>query len=309
MDIDLDSHSFVSERFFHVVPVDLWDAILRQVGKTKFDTERLMVELLISREASQSNSAVARARKSWIWFDMLSGASASTTTMLRVHSDTDTSPYVKPFSTSLLYSPVRAQRIFKGYLGWLLTNPQFIEEHDDLYSEYAAILSKWGSEPKRLPLSETLFGVVSGRDPYQDPRWNDFSQERNDFYFRWRLTEMRGPYLPIPLGSHTNLTVPVSYFLWSERMTGLYFLPDIVPMPSREEFRLSVNESRRRIDDADQLREWKRIIAGDNQGKNQIDRFARVFKLQHYWRILGDRHETALRKSTSKLEAAFASYL
>jgi hypothetical protein len=49
------------------------------------------------------------------------------------------------------------------------------------------------------------------------------------------------------------------------------------------------------------------IIRRDNSARNQMDPFVRYFELQHYWRILHQRHPNAIYRKAGKLREAFGN--
>ena len=51
------------------------------------------------------------------------------------------------------------------------------------------------------------------------------------------------------------------------------------------------------------------MIRSGNKAKNRLSRFARIFGLQHYWRVLANRHGAGLRSAAGKLDAIFAEWL
>jgi len=81
-------------------------------------------------------------------------------------------------------------------------------------------------------------------------------------------------------------------------------LPETMAIPSREQLRGLLVDSLHRGADSQHLDEWLHIIRATNPARTQMDRFARLFEIQHYWRILHARHEAALNGNTGKIEAA-----
>jgi hypothetical protein len=304
---EYDSHPLLSGKAFYLLPLDLLTKIVGRLAERRMDQKLVEMELAISRGAT--GSKVGRFRKSWITYEFL--ARHNTRQAISDNgklSQLDTSPFVRPFSTNYLYSPHRLRHVFQSYLGWLLTNLKFLDEHDDLFSRYIATVHRWGIERIEFSPARILFGA-SEDDPKRDPAYQEFHQQMDTFCFRWRLLRMVGPYLPIPVGSQADMSVPVSYFISSKVQTGLYLLPDIVPVPSRDEIRRSIDESRSRIGEPDHLSDWFRIIRSGNKAKNRLSRFARIFGVQHYWRVLANRHKPALRSATGKLDEIFAKWL
>jgi hypothetical protein len=57
------------------------------------------------------------------------------------------------------------------------------------------------------------------------------------------------------------------------------------------------------------LKEWVNIVQQHNLARNRITRFARLFEVQHYWRIMRERHPAALARRLGQFEAAVACFL
>jgi hypothetical protein len=100
-------------------------------------------------------------------------------------------------------SPERAQRL-KGYAGWLLTEPAFVQETKELANRWEALPADGRPGfPLRRPL--TLPGA--GATPALSPAGAAFEQEVRRFLDRWGLTQLaswdlpepQGPLLPNPL--------------------------------------------------------------------------------------------------------------
>src|SRR4029078_3223527 len=77
---------------------------------------------------------------------------------------------------------------------------------------------------------------------------------------------------------------------------------------SRDQLRELLNKARRDLPKAEHLDEWHNIIRSENAARNQLDRFCRIFDLQHYWRALFQRHQDKLKGKIGTLEIAFANW-
>ena len=88
-----------------------------------------------------------------------------------------------------------------------------------------------------------------------------------------------------------------------------FYLPDILPIPSRDEFRNILEESLRRRTSAEHLAEWTRIVRSGNPARNQIHRYSRIFEIQHYLRALHRRHSQALHRKKGALIVSLAAFL
>jgi hypothetical protein len=60
---------------------------------------------------------------------------------------------------------------------------------------------------------------------------------------------------------------------------------------------------------AEHLAEWMDLIAAGNASKKSFTKFARLFEVQHYYRLLHHRHEAALRRKLGPVKEALASFL
>ena len=56
------------------------------------------------------------------------------------------------------------------------------------------------------------------------------------------------------------------------------------------------------------LAEWLRIVGPDNRGRKIIHRYARIFELQHYCRVIAERHSKSIVRNKEHLRNAFASF-
>jgi hypothetical protein len=90
---------------------------------------------------------------------------------------------------------------------------------------------------------------------------------------------------------------------------GIFQLPEIYPLPARDEFRSILSDAHTARVGTEHLAEWQSIIRLENTAKNQIDRYARIRTLVHYWRTLHVRHAARLNRKTGKLQQAFGEYL
>jgi hypothetical protein len=174
----------------------------------------------------------------------------------------------------------------KGYLGWLLTTPAFLDEHDRLLDSHKDHILAHG-----MPLlsRHRLTGSASCRMP-TDECHNECFDAFDQFYVRWRLESLAAPGLPVPQTTDFSVfpTEPAS----SPRNEAgrMFFIPDIFPIPSRELLRnMLEDELRPQGALPDHLEEWGRLIAKSNPSKKGIPRFARLFELQHYTRIVRRR--------------------
>ena len=76
-----------------------------------------------------------------------------------------------------------------------------------------------------------------GANRQEDPQWRLFSEGCDQLFTRWRLESLAGPYLPVPLPLLLGGTLPLSVVQRLMQAGGLFYLPDAVQIPSRDELR------------------------------------------------------------------------
>lgn len=193
-----------------------------------------------------------------------------------------------------------------GYAGWLVTHQLFLQEHN-------ALLATWESEICQSALAGVARIVVAqGPAPFEPAAVSEnsdlFRQAVRNFLVRWRLTDLVGPLLPMPMQPLMGGCFPISVLQQLMDAGGLFNIPDVFPIPSRDELREMLLDALQSADNADHLAEWHQIIHGRNVAKNQIDRYGRIRRLAHYWRLLHLRHQKALTRKSVRLHNAFAMY-
>jgi hypothetical protein len=190
----------------------------------------------------------------------------------------------------------------RAYCGWLLTNPEFLREHDEILSRWAGIIRTQGlPEWIRLHTERVQFGVFAPEGSVPA----DMATEFTTWLLRWRLAGLTAPYLPRPLMPQA----PAPAALRNPAAGGAtLFLPDTFPVPGRDELR-HLMEDILRGTPSPHLTEWHTLVGADNRAKGRLDRYARLFVLQHYWAVLHHRYGSILRRRVTVLKAAFARFL
>jgi len=193
----------------------------------------------------------------------------------------------------------------RGYLGWLLTNPTFLDEHDALINEHVSVIGSWGTAAFAQPLPPPHFDSASTSE---QAAFRVADARFVPFFNRWRLLGLAAPYLPVPMQPQFAGSLPETMLGRYSAVGGLFVIPDTFPVPSRDEFRGL-------LDDAlhgsppDHLDGWMQIVGAGNTGRQTIPKYARIFVLQHFWRVLHHRHATALRRQVRRLEHVFGHFL
>jgi hypothetical protein len=306
---EYDTHLLVAGQFYYTLPVDLLNKVVAEIGPGRFEPDMIDMEVTLAKPCGDHSRFVGYWQGSWVFYD---GLRFRRTRLLSERDKLLMWPHLQDLLRPMhLYDldwdyPV-LRRDYRSYAGWLLTNKDFLDEHDGLISRNVEAIRRWGTEHDHMPAAQVIYSNEK-MNPENDQEWIDFAAERNEFLLRWRLAGLEGPYLPVPLEPLMNGRIPSDVLSRLLEVGNVYFVPDIVPLASRDELRESMDEARRRRSQAEHLAEWFKIIRPDNSARNQLERFARIFELQHYWRILFDRHRKALKGGVGKLEIAFAHW-
>lgn len=194
-----------------------------------------------------------------------------------------------------------------GYCGWLMSNPTFIDEHDRLLRRWNAHVRRLGF-PIRGPLPIGLLDVAPDLERPSDEEI-EYAEHYSAFLDRWELAAMQAPYLPEP----RQIQAPVLLRSQATHLTRgggqLIYIPANMPLPDRDDLRQMIGWSRNAAPDRQHMQSWDRIVHVSNGAKNRIARYARIFRLQHYWMILHARWGTRLDHKLGKLRLAFAEWL
>ena len=184
----------------------------------------------------------------------------------------------------------------QAYCGWLLQQEMY---WDDL----AVVIGLFGDRFKDELLPQQVFAPPEGAELVEEPHESTLAFKA--FCEKWRLQGMATLDLPVvvePQFTPVTLYTPNSY---PGSVTP--FMPDIFPVDAKGPIASSLDDARMGID-APHLEEWKSLISISSREKKRIDRYARQFCLQHYWRILLQRYPKQLHKRKSDIGKAFSRY-
>ena len=196
--------------------------------------------------------------------------------------------------------------VAKGYLGWLMLNQAFLDEQDQLFQTWHQEIQEWG--PQQLGRA-TSGNIPAELKTTPTRRIAAFSEAFEQLFLRWRLAGMAARNLPVPLTPQAPVSAPILAMGPINKVGALVYLPDTFPIPSRDELRGILEDALRGSCGPSHLAGWAQIVRGNNPAKNQIIRYARLFELQHYYRILNQRHGETLKGKVGKLQTALASFL
>lgn len=296
-------HELVRNRYFFTLPRRLWDEAYQRIGADAFDPDLVTLEDelgAICRDHS-TNAGLWRGRAFTYYHLQRLGYPQITP------ADAGLSITQAELDRQLQLAEERSGgtvRNVRGYLGWLLLNPRFLDEHDSLLQIHQNVISRWGTDAFGLPSPPPGFDR-------ETTEWQAAFREADvgftAFFCRWRLRGLAAPFLPVPLQPLMAGQMPEVVLQRHLQTGGLIVVPDTFPVPSRDEFRRMLDDALHRSP-PEHLADWMMIIASDNTAKQAISRFARLFELQHYWRVLHHRHPSAFRRKTTVLKQIFASY-
>ena len=192
----------------------------------------------------------------------------------------------------------------QAYIGWLMTNAEFLDEHDAILTQWSDIvaagaLTAWHSPAER----DTGFRRRSSRDP----RWTEYQAAFHAFFHRWRLQRLAAPYLPVPLQPHLGGSIPPSLVPEITAARPRFNLPDIYPVSPN--FHDLVEDALRGPEHPRHMDAWMRLVSGKNTARTPLFKFRRLFELQHYWRIFHARHARAFHRKAKIVKEVLAGFL
>lgn len=288
-------------RYFYVLPIELIEAVIKDVGADRFSEDRMAKEIALSQAVGDLGFRVGYWDGQVISYHLLERRppieiDLTLANELGWNKNAAQLKEIARLGTQRLEELGAPNR---GYLGWLVTNKTFLDEHDSLLRRHLELIGVHGI-PR--PLLSMPTQTTKQIDP--SPAW---VLEFREFFLRWRLQSLAGPNLPLPL----ELQIPML-----SRLNGLNAGPgtitvaisDIHPNPQRGVFDATLEDALRGSAPPQHLADWIAIVRKGNTAKNAIGRFGRVFRLQHYWRLLHRRHSDELRQKKSALISAFATF-
>jgi hypothetical protein len=183
----------------------------------------------------------------------------------------------------------------RSYLGWLVTNPDFVTGRDRFFQTWRSELRK---DPFALRLPISFFG-----EPPRIPKRNrQFYQARRQFFCRWGIAGFVTPHLPILIEPQWEL--PSLHYLPDIAEAGMLLFIPLYLLRDRDLniYRLLEHELLRK--DLRNLETWL-----NEPRKLGHVRFKRMFQLFVYFELaLKRRYSDRIRQNRSKLDEAFADF-
>lgn len=290
-------HLLVARRYFYTFPIELLDEVVDRVGVAAFQPDLLEMERSLSRECGDHAAQIGFRDGYPIRYDLLADPLSLQAAALEGAAGEPALSWLRASTRRNALVTHDAGRGWvvdtcRGYAGWLAVNPTFGAEQKRLFARWQKPVLRHG-----LPAVRT----VAGPERYV--------AAVADFCARWGLIGLGGPFLPSP--ARPQVPVPASQRL-ADQMAALgttFFLPSLFPLPDRRQLRQMIEEAMGRHRVPPHLQKWNDLIEGDSQAKKAIERYARLFRLQHYWRVLFSRHRKALKGKLGEVRHAFATFL
>jgi hypothetical protein len=180
----------------------------------------------------------------------------------------------------------------RGYAGWLLTNRAFLAEHDGILQAWQADIDKFHIPVMGLVVTDV--SLVPGASSQLDTPMAKFARAFELFFIRWRLEGLPAPFLPSPLRPQMPVAILAAVLGHMRDGGRTFYMPDTFPVPTRDELRDLMEDALRGPSTPEHLAEWIANVRASNSAKNAVQRYARLFELQHYIRVLYQRHAKAL---------------
>ena len=304
-------HQLVHNRLFFTLPPPLLKVIVGKVGKDGFDAALLELEYALADQCGDHTQHVGFWKGQAICYGMILPLVPLSLSEEQLQ---ELAIYAKKTPEQVLDTLETGQRglawnasVSRGYLGWLLTSPTFLQEHDDLFTKWERQIWKSGVLQLGPLVPEGVTPPGTRRESSETVQ--NFAKAFEDFYIRWRLNGLVAPYLPTPLTPKLSRSFPLTTLEQLQGAGGIFFIPDTYPVPSRDQFRQLLEDSLRGDKGPEHLVDWTRIVRRGNAAKTEISSYARIFELQHYWWILHQRHSQALNRKLGRLKEALASFL
>ena len=294
-------HEQIERRVFYSIPRHLLDLVVRAVGRKRFDEALVDMEYSLSDVNEDHSARVGFAGGQPIIFNLLRTSQFEIAPDVAVSIGLDSEAKRVETTEKLNDRLQHLHQITRGYLGWLLTNSEFLDEHDDLLRRHSRRIRN-GCELPGGVRSITPDNNLPEGWRRTNARNNQWVGEFREFCEWWRLMQLVGPYLPQPLQPH----LPSPF----RSAGGTHFVvPDTFAVDGQGMMREIVSDGVRAASDDPHMSGWFEIVSPENPARNVVGRFARIFELQHFVRILQRRYSESLNGKRRRLQGALAGFL
>ena len=285
--------SLVAGRIYRLLPLALIRSLQREVSSEIRDAERLEIDASLAAYAEHHPGLVGYCNGRPIIYPHLASTVADSSAsdaagILVDFSEEDVRSVgldprqLRQHLPESLETLSTQRRVLQARCGWLMTNLTYLEEE-------AAIRGQ-------IPIRPTQTEPVP-------------PEQVRQHLGRWSLVDLVAPGLPIPPGlqmmpvTRSSMVPP-----HLQGRTVQITLPYFHPLPSGDEVRAWIDRANP-LPQAHEA-EWRQLTDSGNSGKKSLDRFARYFRVQHYWRVLHTRYPDAMTKaSLTSIRHCLADYL
>ena len=306
----LENHPLIKSRYFYPLPLPLKQSVIKVLGAGSFSEDELELETTTSGIVGDCSLNIGFLDGSPVPYNGLAKVEAldldfQTARAIGIARGTKArfELELKQLNEWLEWNEINQ----RAYRGWLLTNPEFLEEHD-------ALLDKWMPFVAQIGFQKFGVGLFSATEmPTAVPsegilKLRECDQDFYAFLQRWRLQALVAPYLPVVAA--VSLT---SESQFPERFlpaTGSVYLavPDIAPIPPAALLRPALQRARHPTAESVHLKEWYELVVIEKNHEKQFQLYIRLFVLQHFWRTLMSRHEDKTKGKLGKLKEVFAQF-
>ncbi len=195
----------------------------------------------------------------------------------------------------------------RGYIGWLVTNPSFRNERDQLFQKWERHIAVVG-----IPQHGTMFlRNASGSHlvlKTRKPRRSQFFDDFTGFYRRWRLRHLMTHELPVPVAPKVTARGALEGNALMNGGGVCVWQPDTVPVSSGDQLKVMLDDMRLSGDN-DHLDEWINKFSKTGTNSHTIHKFGDVLTVHFYRNLLQERHPNMFNRRKGKVIAAFGEYL
>lgn len=293
------NEALLEQDVYYIIPSLLWESVVQNIGGERFTDKDQRREREIAEAARDDSGNVAIRNDAFVNYrDLLPMQpvmlDASAAAILG-----KTPAQARQLARAATKRLAETDGPRRAYLGWLLTNPQFLKEHEDLHRQFDNHLESQGYPQPRQSSRQLPEELIVENKP-----WIGGCRE---FYVRWRLQSLTLPHLPVPL--------PFQIPVMEDPATGsaregvvTSSIPDIYPTRGRGLIDATMEVALRGGKAPEHLQEWFQIVRRSSATANVLPMYHRWFRLQHYWRLLHRRYPEPLHRKKQVLTEVFATF-
>lgn len=188
----------------------------------------------------------------------------------------------------------------EAYAGWLMTNPTFLAERDQLRAKWDGAVAQRRGIPQ---YSERLNLELRGARYDGNYDGSAMAADFMPFYARWQLAALATWDLPQPLGANLGAPAAAGAFIGLEDKPAIQ-LPATVKLPVRYPLRDLIQAP-----PDEHLAEWQAVLDQKHPSHFNFGRWQRIFQL-HFWRnvVLAGAYQGRFYRRAEALDWVFADY-